>query len=168
MHGGTSNCEVNLSKALTFFQTSPLPLTIKQEWSFSFNYLNCLLEQTSCYLHLIDLIFFFWLHLKFFSFFCVIFNYLLYDEIPVNSTNSQSLNIGMGQNMNQSFQITFVLQVLRLIMLWSTSHIWICAFETLVGVFLKAKCSVLREVTAAGLCADWLLTLSASRCVIFN
>lgn len=109
--------------------------------SFSFDDQNCLLVQSNCYLNSRDLSIFPWLHFQNFSSFCTSFNYVLYNEIPVNLSHAQSLDISMGHMMNQSFQITFVAQTLQWIMLWSTSSIWICIFETLVCFFKKKKCS---------------------------
>lgn len=58
----------------------------------------------------------FLLAFKFFLFlFYVIFNYLLCNEIPVNPSNSQSPNICVGQNLNQSLLITLDTQMLPLI-----------------------------------------------------
>lgn len=158
-------CLFKSPRFLTLRQEAPA-LT-KQEWSFCFHSPNCPLVQRSCYLRVIGLVTFAWLLLNFFSLSRIIVNYLLCNGIRVNSSNSQSLNICMEQNTNQPFQITVDIQMLQLIMFWSTNSVWICVLETLI-CFLKARCSICREVTAAGICTCWLLTLYSSGCLISN
>lgn len=161
------NSDAVFSKARAFWLRQEAPALTKQEWSFCFHSPNCPLVQRSCYLRVIGLVTFAWLLLNFFSLSRIIVNYLLCNGIRVNSSNSQSLNICMEQNMNQSFQITVDIQMLQLIMFWSTNSVWICVLETLI-CFLKARCSICREVTAAGVCTCWLLTLYSSGCLISN